>query len=164
MPATQPIYQFFPNRRGTDSMQRIGSLEVLENGEMRVVLDAYPAFDGASRLCVLAPQQSFPQEARAPGQPGPQVVQRPIHQYFPGRHGAESMQRVGSLEIVETGEMRIALDAYPAPNVTSHLVVLVPKQNVPQAQAGGLPGFSAGGGYTPPAPHSAPPRPQGQGQ
>lgn len=66
MPQTRPIHQHFPGRSGPESLQRIGTLEILDSGEMRIVLDAVPCAAGSS-LVVLPPAQTlFPQPTLAP--------------------------------------------------------------------------------------------------
>ena len=56
---------------------------------------------------------------------------RKVYQHFPGRSGADSMREIGHVEFMPDGEIRIALDAYPAAAADSRLVVLPVNPHAP---------------------------------
>lgn len=81
MPSIRHIYQCFPGRAGQEGMVKIGSLEFLENGEIRVNLDAYPSHSASSResFMVVPPPQVMAVAAPPiqPGPPGAGLVRMP---------------------------------------------------------------------------------------
>ncbi len=104
-----PLFHDYPGRPPKETPPKIGSLELLEAGEIRVNLDAIPAYGKESNI--IARLRPMP------------AAERPILQHWPARAGTDSMVPLGRAVVAADGVLTLIFHAFPAALSDSRIVI-----------------------------------------